>query len=306
MPRFAEGKVSLQTKVEQDKRRVFVRRMNGDQTGALMLLTLAHRTSALVTCGSGGGRRALIGCVQTIVAISLFSFASLSNANAYSGKASRNGKAASAEPAAYIQNLFTPTEYDSNDNVQLVAEGFLSDSCEKLSSVNATIDLETRTLRLDFELTKFDTDGECKSQLTPFETVINVGQVPEGTYIITQNADDEVIGELKVRQAASSNVDDQAFAEVSAVDFKSEMMGSHLAIRGRYSSSCETLSDVDVKVENHIITVKPVVSKEGTNCAAMSTPFGVHTSLDFIPLGRYLLQVRSKNGQAINQLVDVN
>jgi hypothetical protein len=254
---------------------VFVSRINGDQTGALTVFVRAG-------------------------AAFLLSFLSLSNANAYSVQTS-------FEPSAYIQNLFTPSDYDSNDNVQLVAEWFLSDSCGKLSSVNSAIDLKTRTLRLDFELTK--SDGECKSgksQSNSFETVINVGQVPAGTYIITQGIDDEVIGELKIRQAISADVDDQLFAEVSVVDFKSEMMGSHLSIRGHYSSTCETLSDIDLKVENNIITVKPIVSIDGANCAPVSIPFEANTALDFISLGRYLLQVRSKNGQAVNQLVDVN
>lgn len=204
-----------------------------------------------------------------------------------------------------FDEVYTPASYDSNDNVEIMVETTFSDTCWQVADTPVSIDAESKTIHIN--ALAVQTGEFCQPMLRPVQKLIRLGKLPPGTYAIVQGEDQEVIGGIRITRATSETVDDQPYAPVSEVRFQSALMGSGILVTGHFPESCLELEEVPISIEERAIVIRPIVTRRlGVTCEPGSFPFRALTYLDYVKEGRYLLQVRSMNGEAVNRIVEIH
>lgn len=212
---------------------------------------------------------------------------------------------ASTTEATRFEAVYIPNGYDSNDHVQIMAEGWFNDDCRRLNETSVAIDFSSQVIHL--KPTAAVLDVICHPAVKHFEAVVSLGRLPAGDYLITQGDDHEAIGRLVVQPAKTDSIDDFVYAKVLTVDFHSELMGAGVFINAVLTTSCMELEDLNVSIADNVIVLQPIVAvtKRGPECKRGEFPVRATTTIDYVKEGRYLLQVRSMNGQAINRIVEI-
>jgi hypothetical protein len=128
----------------------------------------------------------------------------------------------------------------------------------------------------------------------------------QGDWKITQ-LDNQVIGQIHINHSRHPDQpDDYLYAPVSQAFFHSENGQNEIYLTGNMVSSCMSLQDVRVDVQADVIVVQPIAQMTaGANCVEGQFHFEKTIKLNLMRSGRYLLHVRSMNGNATNTLVDV-
>lgn len=205
-------------------------------------------------------------------------------------------------PVLY-HTAYTPGGFDSNDNVQFVAEGVFANSCYRHAQTQINIDENNKIIRV--KPAAFLYNGFCLQVILPFDRVIEVGLLSPGRYQIIQTNGTN-LGELNIRPSTTRDADDFLYAPVSQAFFRSQGFQSQVHITGEFSNSCLQLDQVKVAVEPKVIVVQPIAKVlNRSDCQDGHFPFQKTVDFQTIRKGRYLLHVRSMNGKAINNLVDV-
>lgn len=223
--------------------------------------------------------------------------------------ASAPAPANEAQPGALVEetqleSLYVPSGYDDNDNIQIVGEGLFLDECHRYRDTFVDIDVDRGLilLRPQAEVR----DGNCLQVVKPYEAVVTLGRIPAGDYKILQGDRHDSIGHLRVDKAQSEGIDDHAYAPVGKVEFKSHMSSSGVRISGMFNSSCQELVDMPITIQDNVIVIMPIVDRNrSVDCVKGNYPFEGVTYLDFMGAGKYLLHIRSMNGQSYNKIVEV-
>ena len=207
-------------------------------------------------------------------------------------------------PVAY-EKVYIPIGFDNNDNVQIVATGEFAHACYRQAETKVTIDSAKKVITL--EPAAYLYNGLCIQVVLPFERVINLGVLPSvGTYKIVQRANSKVMGQLSVKQALRSEPDDYLYAPITQAYLHGEGARSEIRLNGYFPSTCMSMDQVKVDIQPEVIVVQPIAKMDNrADCKAAHTPFEQVIPVDIQKQGKYLLHVRSMNGNAINQLVDV-
>ena len=112
---------------------------------------------------------------------------------------------------------------------------------------------------------------------------------------------------LPVETAKNFGPDDFLYAPTgdAYVDSRGNPQSHVLRISGNFPNRCLRIREVKVAYYSDVIVVQPIMDQSGRACTERSTPFNYSVALDATLRGRYLLHVRSMNGQAVNKLVDL-
>lgn len=198
---------------------------------------------------------------------------------------------------------YIPDGFDTNDHVQLVAEGMFSNSCYKPAPVDVKIDNEKKEIQVNAAAYKYN--GLCLQMLVPYHQVLDVGVLQAGTYKVIQG-DSEKLGDIKVRVATNSSPDDYLYAPVSQAFVKTQNGKTVITISGEFTNSCMRLAQVLTHVQPKVLVIQPIAEiLESADCRDGSFAFEKRVELNGVKRGRYLLHVRSLNAQAMNHLIDV-
>lgn len=218
-----------------------------------------------------------------------------------------NSSVVYAQPAkvpAYFQKMFIPGGFDSNDHIQIVGEGRFSNSCFRQAETHVRIDDVQKKIFLG--PVAYSYPGICLMVIVPYQKTVDVGILKPGKWEIIQATDDIKIGEMSVLNAASKGADDYLYAPISQGFFYQTGTVGHLALTGEFSNSCMRLDHVKITIEPQVISVQPIATMDqSTDCKEGKFPFSQNTEINNVPAGRYLLHIRSLNGNAINSLVNV-
>lgn len=210
-------------------------------------------------------------------------------------------------PATVDTNFHTgyiPDGFDTNDNTQLVAEGMFSNTCYRPAAVEASIDDLQKTVTL--KPTAYFYSGMCLQMIVPFNQVVNLGIMKAGDYKVMQSGNNNALGNLTVRVATNSTPDDFLYAPISQAYMASRGGKTYVTVSGSFTNSCMSLADVMVNVQPKVVVVQPIsVTKEGVACTGGEFPFERTVEVKGVTNGRYLLHVRSLNGNSVNTLVDI-
>ena len=202
------------------------------------------------------------------------------------------------------QDVFVPKGFDDNDQVMVVLDGYLPNSCYQLDSVTQAIDEATKTITVQQMARVYP--GQCLMALVPFTSVVKVGILAKGDYkIITNRGNLET--SLNVVMSTSAGPDDFLYAPVERAWMERAQDGSLSAvIEGRFTNTCMAFDEVKVIYSGKSIEVLPVMKMENrADCVEQQVPYRKIQPLSFLLPGRYLLHVRSLNGQAVNTVFPV-
>ncbi len=208
--------------------------------------------------------------------------------------------------AATFSKMYAPQGFDSNDNVQFVGEGLFRNTCYRPAPSTAAIDLVTKTVTVG--PVAYEYSGFCLQVILPFQRVIDVGILPAGTWKVMEagSLSRVPLGEIQVNPALIESADDYLYAPISQTFFQQRGTSSSVLLSGEFSSNCLSLETVKVIIQKEVIVLQPIAKLEPfLKCIEGKVLFSKKVSLGKIKPGRYLIHVRSMNGNAANTLVNV-
>lgn len=197
-----------------------------------------------------------------------------------------------------IQNLFVPYGYDDNDEVVVILDGYLPDTCFKLATTEVTQDagkiIITQKAR--------EYSGNCFDVTVPFTTTVKLGVLAKGDYAVSVNRG-TLSEQLGVKEATKAGPDDYLYAPVEAA----RVEGGSAVLQGRFTNNCLKLDSVKLSHTGKTVQVLPIMSlltatQAGHACETGEFNFSHSVRLQDLKLdsGRHLLHVRSLDGQSVN------
>lgn len=210
----------------------------------------------------------------------------------------------SNEPAAIDGvDLFVPNGFDSNDEVVVVLDGYLPNSCYRLTQASVDVNESTREIRITQMARRFP--GPCIVPLVPFTTVIEVGMLEAGNYQVITNSG-RLEASLTIASATSNGAygpDDFLYAPVDSVSVSEARAGEYTAtISGRLTNNCMEFEEVKVLLNDRVIELLPILGDlTNQNCVVEDRPYSREVALPkSLQSGRNLVHVRSLNGSSKN------
>jgi hypothetical protein len=149
-------------------------------------------------------------------------------------------------------------------------------------------------------------NGLCLQVILPFERVIDLGVLKAGTYKITQSGGKRNLGSIRIQKSKTEQPDDYLYAPISQAFLQSRALSNRVFLVGNFPVSCMKIKEVKANVQGKVLVVQPIAEIDSSvPCVEGSYTFETSKDLGAVPGGRYLLHVRSMNGKAVNNLVDI-
>jgi hypothetical protein len=208
----------------------------------------------------------------------------------------------SQQPANFSK-IYVPVGFDSNDHVQIVGEGIFENGCYRPAPTVVNIDQANKVINLGPVAYKYG--GFCAQVILPFERTIDIGVLKIGNWKITQGSDPKVIAEIPVKPALALAPDDFLYAPVEQAFIRQSGTRTMIFMTGEFQNSCMSIEKIDVSTSNNTIVVQPIAQMGATDCKEGKFAFQKAVRLPALSEGRYLLHVRSLNGNAVNNLVNI-
>ena len=205
---------------------------------------------------------------------------------------------------ANFNKIYIPDGFDSNDNIEFVGEGIFPNTCYR--PVVAKVRINKLSQEIFVGPVAYEYPGPCLQMLLPFHRTVMVGILPAGVWKVIRESDKIQLGALTVTKALTTQPDEFSYASVSQAFIKQDAGAIQVLLTGNFLSSCMSLQEVRIRSKNDTIVIQPIVQVEvRPGCVTGQFPFKTWSAIDFLKKQRYLLHVRSINGNAINSLVDV-
>lgn len=204
----------------------------------------------------------------------------------------------------HFGHIYAVDGFDNNDNVQIVGEGAFPNSCFRNAETLVNVDHRSKTILLTPLAYKYP--GLCLDVMMPFDRVIEVGLLNEGTYRIMQQGDTRELGHLRVKTTISQEPDDRLYAPISQALVQPGPETARVYLTGDFPLSCMKLTEVKADIQPDVLVILPLAEIDhSVPCVKGRFHFDRLTDVGAIKPGRYLLHVRSMNGKSVNSLFDV-
>lgn len=204
-----------------------------------------------------------------------------------------------------VKEVFVPVGFDDNDEVQVVLDGYLPDTCYRLAYSQVDFDEESGTFKVRQWARRYD--GVCFDTPVPFTTEARLGIVKAGEYQV-KNRDGET-QPLTVAPTLHAEPDDYLYAPIdnAIVDFDIYSRTHYAIIDGRFTNTCMKFEELRLINSGRTLQLMPIMKMEDRDdCRADEIYFREKVKLPRdMTLGRHLLHVRSLNGQARNVVFTV-
>ncbi len=207
---------------------------------------------------------------------------------------------------ATFAKIYVPGGFDSNDNVQIVGEGMFRNTCYRPAPSTVTVDPATSTINVG--PVAYEYSGFCLQVILPFQRVLDLGILKPGTWRVLQGhgVNLQQLGEVSIRPALTEQADDFLYAPVDQAFYQENGLASVVYLTGQFRLSCMKMDTVKTTVEKDVLVIQPIAKIIAGPCNEGTFAFNQKVDLGFVPKGRYLLHVRSANGNSVNSLVSVN
>jgi hypothetical protein len=198
-----------------------------------------------------------------------------------------------------VDHLYVPKGYDSNDNIELVVEGYLPNLCYKNPA--SVIDVKGKTVNVSIVANSTDFDGaQCAEMIVPFSHVFTVGLLDKGNYNVVVNGKHNT--SLFVTESSSDAIDDEIYANVHQIE---QIPGEQrVIVRGYHPSYCLEF-DKFIIDDNGTDTysVRPITKQISDFCPKKMIPFEYEMEVpSALKRNRVLIHVRSMNGNSVNSI----
>jgi len=212
--------------------------------------------------------------------------------------------------------IFVPQGFDENDNVEVVLDGDLGNTCSKLGPTSFRIDEAQRTVFIRQQAYRYASQY-CIETPVSYTQPLSLGVLARGDYRLVIEGSGigspAVQAELPVAASSTNGPDDFVYAPVRDVYVDRNALGGKeltknptLILAGTFNNSCMKLKKVETRVRpNSVIEVLPIVEISGKICGSQMQDFTAGISLKGVGPGRYLIHVRSLNGRSVNRVEDL-
>ncbi len=201
-----------------------------------------------------------------------------------------------------FENVYLPRGIDANDNAEVLLTGYLPDLCYKNVKVNKRIDRQTKTVYIEL-LSDYAPAQMCTEVLLPYEEVLSLGKLEEGSYTVYVNEffKEHTPMTFQVSRPETKKVDNFIYADVLDVV---QRQGNYYVV-AVIPSTC--LEFVDVKTifnGTDTLSVLPILRKNNDRCYSRSTVhrFPINLS-DYELPAKFLVHVRSSGGKSLNKIM---
>ncbi len=197
------------------------------------------------------------------------------------------------------EHTYIPKGYDSNDNVELIVEGYLPNLCFK--TPHTRVDVEGKQINVDLMAWTSEDDGvACAEMVVPFVHVFSVGVLDMGNYTVVING--EKTGELFVEESSSSSIDDYIYANVESIK---RIDGERsVVLKGHNPSFCLEFDRYEISHnESDVYSIQPIMKQVSDFCPLKMVPFEIEVAVPKeLKRDKVLLHVRAMNGKSVNRL----
>ena len=206
-------------------------------------------------------------------------------------------------------DLFVPNGFDSNDEIVVVVDGYLPNSCYRLTRPELSINREKHEIKITQMARKFP--GPCLVPLVPFTNIVQIGALEAGTYHVITNRGMLVttLGVAEDTSSGSYGPDDFLYAPVESVSVSETAGGRYEArLAGRFTNDCMEFDEVRVLHKGRVIELLPILKDNAADstCQPVEKAFTKKVLLPVeLSAGRNLVHVRSLNGASVNSVFSV-
>ncbi|OQW49204.1 MAG: hypothetical protein A4S09_03815 [Proteobacteria bacterium SG_bin7] len=217
-----------------------------------------------------------------------------------------------------VEKVFVPpTGFDSNDNVLVMLDGTLANQCQQVSDTDVRFDSENKVFYVR-QMARVRSTKECHRSPLPrhlglpgyFSKEISFGVLSPGEYRVEfRGSSGWSSRSFVVSETQTESTDDEIYAPVSNF-FVPEMMDEtesvQIVLTGVIGSRCLDWKSVEIERFNDIIVVKPKMQIVSTKfCSITPWPLEKIISLGKLKAGRYMVHVRSMNGQGLSRMFSI-
>lgn len=201
-------------------------------------------------------------------------------------------------------NTFIPNGFDNNDNVEVVLDGYLPNTCYRMAHTQVSRVPDTNTIKITQWARVFP--GLCLQIVLPYSVEVPLGQLEAGDYVVDPYGAPPF--PLHVAESSGAGVDDYLYAPVDTAYVERDRGKYWVIFQGRFTNNCMRWKDVRVTNSGKTIEVLPIVEMaDGDHCRAQEIPYSWRAYLpDDMAEGRHLVHVRSLNGKAVNAVFSVD
>ena len=217
------------------------------------------------------------------------------------------------------QLVYLPQGFDNNDSIEIYIEGHLPSTCYKVGPIRATPEVDANGKRIiienvSYQYPSFGTEPLCLPSLVEYDKKVRIGLLKEeGVYeILFKNDNGQLVkkGELPVGVATSRLPDEYLYAPVKELSLEKTSQGFDLVMKGAFYSTCMEIKSVDrvfpPQNASRVIDVLPRVRQNtSVPCKQERRPFEERISFQTDLTGRFLIHVRSMNGNALFKSIDL-
>jgi len=199
---------------------------------------------------------------------------------------------------ADVENLFVPSGYDSNDNVELFVSGSLPSTCHTRNRAEFSVQGSTINVQVT-QIFSLDLDGGCHIMNLPFVETVSLGPVPEGVYTVVVNG---VLKEsMIVTRPHAAGRDDFIYAMIDEINVEEGKLV------GKTMSDCLEFDHVEyVSNSKDTLAILPIMRRTSEFCSGRRTRFEVPVSfnLERFSAKKVLVIVRTLDGKAVFKLIE--
>jgi hypothetical protein len=190
-----------------------------------------------------------------------------------------------------VDGVYSPNGFDSNDNSEIIVEGWLPNLCHKTPMTkseikNGKIHITVTALRYD------ESSPFCPEMIVPFIQSVNVGILDKGIYEIVVNGKSpyQKNSKIKISESSSNALDDHIYANVHYVE---------------KSHGTKTVTLVKfVSNEVNTYSVLPIMKRVRDFCPMKMTPFAYDVEVpQSLNVNKVLLHVRGMDGNSVNSIL---
>ncbi len=204
-----------------------------------------------------------------------------------------------------LANAYIPDGFDSKNRVRMMVEGFFPSTCYRIREAQ----VDATDTSIGVTQTAFKYNGPCLWMMVSYSQPVNVGILKASAYTVKDSFSGRVLGALPVAAAKEKiGPDDYFYANVKDAFVGNIDGGARtFVVNGVLPGDCWKLKEKRVFIDGkNVITILPIAEKtEGPNCKDVETPFVTMVDIPSVPAGRYMLHVRSLNGESIMKLIDL-
>jgi len=203
-----------------------------------------------------------------------------------------------------VKHVFSPSGFDSNDNVEVMVSGYLPDLCHK--APNAKVKVFGNKIFVQVEAIKEDETVFCPQVVLPFLTPVSVGMLDKGNYevVVNPGSSTESTSNIKIAESTSAAIDDYIYANVNYVE--QDANTRVVTLKGYNPSPCFELDQIkhtNNKADTY--SVLPVLKQVTAFCPEKMVPFTYKWTVPKeLNREEVLLHVRVMDGKSVNTLFE--